>query len=432
LKSKYSKSDELLERALKVTPLGSQTFSKSYRYFCNGNSPLFLEKGKGCYVWDADGNKYIDFICALGPVTVGYNNKRVNQAVIRQMKKGVSFSQPVEITIKLAEKLKQILPCSEMVRFVKNGSDATASAVRLARAYTGKDVILCSGYHGMHDWYISSTVNNAGIPKEIGQMTKQFEYNDLKDLIKLFEEYKGKVAAVIMEPIQGDGPKEKYLEEVKRITHENEALLIFDEVVSGFRYALGGASELFGVTPDLGAYGKGIANGFPLSAVAGKREVLDLISQKTVFISTTFGEETLSIAAALETINILEQPRVFENLRKLGNIMIDGMNKLILQKGLKGIMKTTGISPHGGLIFNGVKSLDYLDITSVFQQEMVKNGILTFGVTNLNTSHTEKEVFKYLKALENSCDAIMSAIEKDSIDGILKGEKIKPVFRRNI
>jgi glutamate-1-semialdehyde 2,1-aminomutase len=432
VQDKYIKSNELLERALKVTPLGAQTFSKSYRYYCRGNSPLYLERGKGCYVWDVDGNRYIDFICALGAVSVGYDDERVNQAVLKQMEKGVSFSQPVEIVIQLAEKLTQILPCAEMVRFVKNGSDATASAVRLARAFTGRDIILCCGYHGMHDWYISSTVNHAGIPEEISRMTLPFKYNDLGDLKKTFQEHSGKIAAVIMEPLQGNGPEEGYLQEVKRLTHENGAVLIFDEVVSGFRYALGGASELFGVTPDLAAYGKGLANGFPLSVVVGKREILELIAKKPVFISTTFGDEAASIAAALETIKILEQPGVFVKTRALGKMLMEQLNQLIVRKGLADIIKIMGLAPHGILSFNGQKSLDYLDIASVFQQEMVDHGILTLSATNLNTCHTDQEIYDYINTADKAFDQVSRALEQDSTDGILIGRKIDPVFRRNI
>ncbi len=432
MKNQYRKSNELLERGLKVTPLAAQTFSKSYRYHTSGNAPLFLERGEGCYVWDVDGNRYIDFICALGPVTVGYNDERVNAAVIRQLGKGVSFSQPVELSIELAEKLTQILPCAEMVRFVKNGSDATSAAVRLARAYTERDIILCCGYHGMHDWYIGSTVNHAGIPEAVRELTQPFKYNDIKDLEGMFEKYSGRVAAVIMEPLQGDGPFEGYLQAVKKCTHDNGAVLIFDEVVSGFRYALGGASELYGVVPDMGAYGKGIANGLPLSLVAGKREILEFIANQAVFISTTFGGEALSLAAALETIKILEQPEVYDNFRKLGDIMAAGSKRLIEEKGLEDIVRVTGISPHGGLAFKGVNSLDSLDVTSLFQQEMVNHGILTYSITNLNTSHTEKEICKYLEAAETAFDAIAQAVEKDSLDGMLKGKKIEPVFRRNL
>jgi glutamate-1-semialdehyde 2,1-aminomutase len=428
----YTKSRELLERALKVTPLGAQTFSKSYRYFPGEETPFFLERGEGCRVWDVDGNCFVDYICALGPVTVGYHDERVDRAVIQQLAKGVSFSQPSPLAIDLAEKLTQIIPCAEMVRFVKNGSDATSAAVRLARAYTERDIILCCGYHGMQDWYIATTGNNAGIPAVLSDLTRKFVYNDLEDLKQRFREYPGQVAAIIMEPLQGDGPGEGYLEAVKDLAHENGALLIFDEVVSGFRYALGGASELYGVTPDLASYGKGMANGLPLSAVTGRRDILELIGEKAVFISTTFGGEMLSIAAAMATIGILEKPGVYETMRTLGNQLKDGLQGLIKQRNLGNVVCVSGVSPHNGLKFFNFGSLDYLDYTSIFQQKMIEEGILTYSIINLNTSHTEREIEQYLGAAAKAFDAIQKAVHADSTAGILKGRKIEPIFRRNL
>lgn len=429
--NRYMKSHELLDRARKVTPLGSQTYSKSYRYFCEGNSPAFLEKGNGCCVWDVDGNKYIDFICALGPVTVGYNDQRINEAVIEQIKKGISFSMATALEVELAEKLTQILPCAEMVRFVKNGSDATTAAIRLARAYTNREYIAMSGYHGMHDWSIGTTANNKGVPKQVCELTGTFEYNNAESLKRLFEEHSGQIAAVILEPIQGNGPKEGFLEEIKSIAQANGALLIFDEVVSGFRYALGGATELYNVTPDLAAFGKGMGNGLPISVVAGKKDIMELI-EHGVFISTTFGGEAASLAGAIETIKILEQPGTYEHIWKLGKQMLDGLKALIEKYNLGGVITVSGLPPHGGVSFDGKGSLDYLDINSIYQQNMINSGILTVGINNINLSHTENEISSFLEAAETAMAAIASAIAADSLEGILLGGKVNPVFKRNI
>lgn len=431
--SKYAKNMDLLERAKAATPVGAQTYSKSYRYFCQGNSPLFLEKGEGCYVWDVDGNKFVDFICALGAVTVGYNNKRINEAVIKQLSNGISFSQPTEKTIELCEKLIQIIPCAEMVRVVKNGSDATTAAVRLARAYTGRDMVAICGYHGIHDWYIGSTPNNAGVPKDVSALSKTFDYNYIDSLQKLFDEYPNKFAAVIMEPIQSNGPREGYLQQVKDLAHKNGAVLIFDEVVSGFRYALGGAQELYNVVPDMAAVGKGIANGLSVSAVVGKKELIEQIETKKVFISVTYGDEALSVVSALETINILQEPGVYDHFWKIGNIKLEGLKKLIEKYGLGEVMSISGLAPHAGLSYEGVGSLDYLDVQSVFQEKMIENGILTFGaIDNVCVSHTEKEAQMYLQAAELGMEAVKKAIAQDSTKGILKGQKVDPVFKRNI
>nr|WP_320026569.1 aspartate aminotransferase family protein [uncultured Acetobacterium sp.] len=427
--NKYKKSIELLKKARELTPLGAQTYSRSFRYYGEGYGPSFIERGKGSRVWDIDGNEYIDFVCALGPITIGYNDERVNEAIIKQLEKGIIFSQPSPISIELAEKLVEIIPCAEMVRFVKNGSDATEAAVRLARAYTGKDIIVVCGYHGMHDWYIGSTANHRGIPEQIRQLTKNVDYNNIDALEQLLCEYKGQIAGIILEPIQGNGPDEGYLQKLREITQKNSVVLIFDEVVSGFRYVLGGASELYNVSPDLIAFGKGMANGMPISAVAGKKEIVDLISEG-VFVSTTFGDETLSMAAALKTIEILVAEKAFDKFWSLGKQMQEGIQRLILKNGLEEVLVTHGLAPHQGLVFNGINDLSYLEINSIFQQKMLTDGILSLGINNINLSHSKDEIEAYLTVADMGMCDIKKAIENNSTKNILKGGKIDPIFKR--
>lgn len=427
----YDKSNQLLERAVKVTPLGAQTYSKSYRYYCEGNAPAFIDKGEGCYLFDVDGNKFIDFVCALGPITIGYNNEDINNAVKNQLDKGISFSLQSPLEVELAEKLIDIIPCAEMVRFVKNGGDATTSAIRLARAFTGRDLVAMSGYHGMHDWSIGASENNRGVPEDVAKLTKTFEYNNIHSLKELFEKYPNEIAAVILEPIQANGPKGGFLEEVRELANEYGAVLIFDEVVSGFRYALGGASELYGVVPDMAAFGKGMGNGLPISAVAGKREIMELISEG-VFVSTTFGGEALSMAGSLAALKILEGDGVYQHIWTLGEKLKNGLEELVDKYDLNEVIIISGLPPHCGVEFEGKGSLDYLDINSIYNQAMVRNGILTVGINNIMLSHSEKEIDLFLKAAEESMVDIKQAIEEDSIDIILKGGKVDPVFKRNI
>lgn len=427
----FDESNRLLEKALKVTPLGAQTYSKSYKYYCQGNAPIFIEKGEGCYLYDVDGNEFIDFVCALGPITIGYNIKEVNNAIIEQLNNGISFSLQHEVELKLAKKLINIIPCAEKVRFLKNGGDATTAAIRLARAFTGRDMIALSGYHGMHDWSIGASENNRGVPSEVSKLTKTFDYNDINSLKKLFEEYPNQIAAVILEPIQANGPKNGFLNEVKEITHENGAILIFDEVVSGFRYALGGASELYGVVPDLAAFGKGMGNGLPISAVAGKYELMELI-EEGVFVSTTFGGETLSLAGSLAVLDILEKNNVFEHIWNLGTLLKDGLINLVKKYDLEEVIIVSGLPPHCGVEFENYGSLDYLDFASIFNKIMIENHILTVGINNINFSHTEEEITQYLFAAECAMKEIKKAIEQDSLEGIFNGTKINPVFKRNI
>lgn len=425
----FAKSETLLFRELKVSPLAAQTYSKSYRYFCRGTAPSYMDHGEGCYIYDVDGNKFIDYVCALGPVTVGYNEPSINEAVIKQVNKFASGSLQSELEVELAEKLCEIVPCAEMVRFVKNGSDATTAAIRLARAYTGRETILMSGYHGMHDWSIGASENCKGVPKAVRELTINFVYNDLADLEAKLQE--NDAAAVILEPIQSDGPNEGYLEGVKNLAHKYGAILVFDEVVSGFRYALGGASEMFHVTPDLASFGKGMANGYAISAVAGKKELIEQIEQG-VFISTTFGGDSISMAASLATIKILEQPGFYDKLSKVGEIQRNGINELIDKYGLNDVLSVSGLPAHAGVTFEDHGSLNYLDIQSVYSQTMVQSGILVFAYYNLNGSHTEREAAQYLEATDKAFALIKRAVDNDSINDILIGGKVDPIFKRNI
>ena len=430
MNGKFKKSGELLKKALRVTPLGAQTYSRSYRYFCQGVAPSFIERGEGSHVWDADGNEFIDFILSLGAITVGYNNSEINHAILDQLKKGIIFSQPSPISVTLAEKLTKIIPSAEMVRFVKNGSDATSAAVRLARAFTSRDVIIASGYHGWQDWYIASTENHRGIPKDILKYSKSCPYNDLDALKKILKENPGQVAAMIMEPVQGNGPQAGYLEAVKDLLKQDGALLIFDEVVSGFRMGLGGAQGYYKVTPDLSSFGKGMANGMPLSCVVGRAEILKLIEQG-VFISTTFGDELLSIASALKTIEILERPGTFAHIWKLGTLWKTEVEKLIHAKTLEKYVQISGLAPHCGVEFQNTPELSYLDLQSVYQQKLLENGILSLGINNFSLSHTEDDVRKFIQAVDQAFSDLVRALDAKSVDHILLGGKIDPIFKRH-
>ncbi|MBI2113060.1 MAG: aminotransferase class III-fold pyridoxal phosphate-dependent enzyme, partial [Candidatus Wildermuthbacteria bacterium] len=258
---KFTASAKFFKEVSKIIPLASQTFSKSYLQYVPENSPLFITHGKGAYVWDVDGNKYLDFVNGLLPVVLGYQYKKVDEAVKDQLKKGITFSLPSPLEYQLAKKLTQLIPCAQMVRFGKNGSDATAGAVRLARAVTKRDRIASCGYHGWQDWYIGLNPKNAGVPQAVKNLVHKFEYNNIQSLEQLVKKYPGEFAAVIMEPMTFSKPQDRFLHRVKTIAHANGALLIFDEIITGFRFGLGGAQEYFRVIPDLATFGKSMANG---------------------------------------------------------------------------------------------------------------------------------------------------------------------------
>ncbi len=235
---------------------------------------MYAAKAKGSEIWDVDGNCYINLVSALASVTLGYSDRGLEKAVKKQLKLGVSMSLPGILEAEVAELITEMVPSVEMVRFGKNGTDATSAAIRLARAYTGRDHIIVCGYHGWQDWYIGSTTRDKGVPHLVSSLTHKFEYNNINSLENILREHEGKVAAVIMEPMNVTYPEPGFLEKVKKMTHNAGALLVFDETITGFRYARGGAQDLFGVVPDLSTFGKGLANGFPLSAVGGRREIM--------------------------------------------------------------------------------------------------------------------------------------------------------------
>lgn len=427
LKHRYKKSEELLERACKTIPLGSQTFSKSKTQYPFGVSPYFISKAKGAYVWDVDGNKYIDFINSLCSITLGYNDPDVVKAVEKQLKIGTIFSLPHELEFLVAEKLCEMIPCAEMVRFGKNGSDATSGAIRIARAYTGKDYVLVCGYHGWQDWYIGSTTRDLGVPDAVKELTHKFNYNDINSLELKFEELKGKVAAVILEPLNTTPPKDNFLEKVKDITHKNGAVLIFDETITGFRYANGGAQEYFGVIPDLATFGKGLANGYPVSAVAGKKEIMKLMED--IFFSFTFGGETLSLAASLAVLQKLKREPVVAKLQSTGQMLIDKLQNLIKKHQLEYIFGVTGLPAWSFLTIKDSEMHTVWQLKTLYMQEMLANGILIYGTHNISYAHTATHVDILIKNYEKYFIKVKEIEIKNNLNEHLHCEPLVPLFK---
>lgn len=426
----YSISAAWLARAKQIIPSASQTYSKSYRYYCEGQAPAFIDRAEGAYVWDLDGNRYTDFIMALGPITLGYNDPLVNEAVRKQLDKGIIFSMPTTLEVELAERLCEIIPCAEMVRFVKNGSDATSAAVRLARAHTGKDLILACGYHGMQDWYIGSSENNLGVPESVQALIKSFPYNDADALEDMLKQYADHAAAVIMEPVRVEEPKPGYLQAVRELATRYGVLLIFDEVVTGFRLALGGAQALYGVTPDLAAFGKGIANGMPLSVVVGRADLMQLIDEGA-FISVTFGGEALSLAAALVTLDQLEKRDAFRHTWSLGEAMTAGMKELVKKHGMDDMAVVTGTRIMPALFFKPWNDTPANDILALFQQEVISRGVLFLGVNYFCASHTMADIQHALDAFDAGFSRLEEVRQGRPLAELLKGETYRPVFKRN-
>lgn len=424
---KFIKSNLLFQKVKEVIPLASQTFSKSYLLYVKGVAPLFITRGKGCRVWDVDGNMYIDFINGLLPIVLGYQYKEVDDAIKAQLKKGITYSLASTLEFELAQVLKKHIPCAEMVRFGKNGSDVTTGAVRLARAVTGRDHVAVCGYHGWHDWYIGSTARKLGVPKSTQAMTHRFQYNDIISLERIFKKYKNKMSAVIMEAMNIEEPKNNFLQKVKTLTHRHGALLIFDEVITGFRYHLGGAQKLFGVIPDLATFGKAMANGMPISALVGKKKYMKRIED--IFYSFTFGGECLSLAAALATISVMERKKVIPYLWKLGKYIQEKTNRLISLSRLSDIMSLKGMPCWSLFDIKPVNKYTALEITSYLQQELIQRGFLWEGSHNISFNHTIKEADALLRAYEEIFPKLKVLIENGRLREHLLGQPISDIFK---
>ncbi len=441
-KPNIKNSNRLYNKAIKIVPSGSQTFSKGVTQFTEGFAPKYLDRGKGAYVWDLDDNKYLDYVMGCHPLILGYSDNDVNKAVIRQLKKGSTFSLMNELEYSVSKKLIDIIPSAEMVRFGKNGADATTIGVRVARAATNRDHIAYCGYHGWHDWFIANTDLNQGIPEFNKKLAHSFNYNDLDSLEKIFKKYPDEIAIVIMEPVSVSAPKcycnkkscgnkcqNNFLHEVQKMAKHYGALLMFDEIISGFRFSLGGAQELFGVTPDLSSFAKAISNAVPLSAIVGKKEYMKLLDK--TFFSFTYGGDCIGLAAADVCIPKMQKYKVADHLNKVGKILKDGINNSILDHDLIDYVECIGFPCRSVLAVKGNKKYSDLQLKTYIQQELIRRGILWAAYHAISWSHKKKDVIKTV----NAFDEIFSSLKKivhsgKNISNYLEGKTVQPVFRQ--
>jgi glutamate-1-semialdehyde aminotransferase len=419
---------EWLERAQRTVPGASQTFSKGANQFVRGASPLFLERASGARVWDVDGHEYLDFTMGLCAVTLGYADPDVNAAVAAQLERGVIFTLPHPLEAETAETLCRLIPCAEMVRFGKNGSDATSGAVRLARAFTGRDVVAACGYHGWQDWYIGTTPRSLGVPKAVRELTRTFVYNRIETLEQVFDEHPGQVAAVIMEPVGIEAPRAGFLEAVRALATRHGALLVFDEIVTGFRLALGGAQEYFGVVPDLACFGKGMSNGFPLAALVGRRDVMRLLED--VFFSFTAGGEVASLTACVATIQKMQAAGVIAHLWRHGARLRDEVNRLSRAAGTERAIRCAGLGPRSVVSFTHPDGEPWWELKSLFLQECVRRGVLFSGAHNMALAHGAAEVDTACAVYAEVFPVVASAIGGGDVAARLEGPPVEPVFRK--
>lgn len=427
MNSRYLKSVEFLIQSEKVIPFASQTFSKSKYQYPSGASPLFLTKGKGCEVWDIDGNRYIDFVSNLASITIGYSDRKQNRAVQKQLKKGIGLSLPSPLETQVAEKIVTLIPSVEMVRFGKNGSDATSAAIRLARAYTGRNHVLVCGYHGWQDWFIGSTSRGKGVPQAVKNLTHTFIYNDLKSLQHLFSEFSGDVAAVILEPMNIEWPKNDFLQKVISTCEKEGAVCVFDETITGFRFSKGGAQSLFNVRPHLSTFGKGIANGFPLSAIGGRREIM--MEMEEIFFSGTFGGELASLAAANYVLDLHLDNEISPILERKGEEFDELVNQSIKDARMEEFVCTTGHNSWKFLHWRGNHTVESSVIRQLFMQEIFKRGLLTLSTHNINMSHKSRLLNIAADVYFDVFGRIRKSIDDENTLQLLEAPLLSPLFK---
>lgn len=423
----YTASNQLRDRACKVIPLGSQTFSKCHIQYPQDNAPLFLTHGDGGRVWDVDGNEYVDLVCGLLPVVLGYRDPDVDAAIREQLACGITLSLPSPLETRLAEMLIDIIPCAQSVRFGKNGTDATSAAVRLARAFTGRDKIMVCGYHGWQDWYIGSTSRDKGVPKAVRDLTFPVAFNDLDAVRSLLAQHPGEFAALLMEPMNATDPQAGYLDSLKELLHAHGALFMFDEIITGFRYALGGAQSYFNVTPDLASFGKAMGNGMPISAIVGREDIM--AEMEEIFFSGTFGGEALSLAASIAVIDKMKREPVIERLWQTGEFLSRESQGLFARHGLADVLSLCGKAPWKILAVKDHPKARKEAIKTCLAQAMFKRGTLLLASHNVCYAHGAADLSRVLKAYDESLAHVASELETDRLEERLGIPPIMPVFR---
>lgn len=418
------KSDEYYKIALDLIPAQTQTLAKGTGQNIKGVAPKYLLRGKGSHVWDVDGNEFIDYTMGVGPLSLGYSYDVVDEAIKDQLKDGITFSLTHPLEVEVAQLINKVVPNAESIRYSRGGADVVSGAVRVARAYTGRNKVLCCGYHGWHDWYIAVTDRNKGIPQAIQDLTFTFNYNDIQSVIDSIDE---DTACVVLEPYVFEAPKDNFLQKLRDVCTKNGTLLVFDEMWSGFRISIGGAQEYFGVKADLACFSKAVANGMPLSVLTGKKEIMSVL-EKDVFFFNTFGGEALSLAAAKATINEMIEKNVPAQLAKQGNKLKVGYNKISEELGMD-YTKCSGFDCRTIMTFDA-SAANPLKMKSLVQQEMIKRGILWAGFHNISFSHTDEDIEYTLKVYKEVLPILKKAVEEKNVIGYLRGEPVEPVFRK--
>ncbi len=431
----FVKSHELQRKSHALIPGGAHTYAKGDDQFPE-QAPGFIVKGKGCHVWDVDGNEFIEYGMGLRSVTLGHGYPPVVEAAYRAMQDGINFTRPAPIEVECAEKVSALIDSAEMVKFAKNGSDVTTAALKLARAYTGRDMVAICYEHpffSVDDWFIGSTDMPGGIPQTVRDLTVKFHYNDLDSIRALFEKYPGRIACLFLEAERLEAPINDFLHKAQELCHANGALFILDEIITGFRYHLGGAQKLHNISPDLSTFGKAMGNGFSISALVGKKEIMELGGiqhdrERVFLLSTTYGAETHCLAAALETMNIFEREHVVEYLFCQGERLAKGIREVVTENQLEGYFGVDGKPCNLIFYTRDQDKKPSQPFRTLFMQEMVKRGIIAPSLV-VSYSHSDRDIDRTVEAVAEALIVYRKALE-EGVDKYLVGASVKPVMRK--
>ena len=431
----FDESRRLNERAHRAIPGGAHTYAKGDDQY-PAEAPLFIARGSGCRVWDVDGNEFIEYGMGLRAVTLGHGHPRVVEAAAQAMRDGTNFVRPSRLEVEAAEKVLSLVPGAEMVKFAKNGSDVTTAAVKLARAYTGRDMVAVCAEHpffSVDDWFIGSTPLDAGIPAALSRLTVKFHFNDIRSLEELFAAHPDQIACVVMEAATSVEPREAFLDQVIDLCHSRGALFVLDEMITGFRWHLGGAQAHYRIRPDLSTFGKGIANGLSLSALLGRREVMELGGlrdprPRVFLLSTTHGAESHALAAALATIAVYEEEDVVGHLRRTGEALRAGIGAVAEQLGVEKHFQVLGHPANLVFATRDAEGKPSQAFRTLFLQEVIRRGLLTPSLVVAH-AHGEEEVRRTVAAVGEALTVYGKAL-REGVEGYLAGRPVKPVFRK--
>ena len=433
---RFTLGAELSDRLHELVPGGSHTYSKGDDQF-PARSPRLMARASGAYCWDVDGNRFLDWAMGNRVMVLGHANEAVNDAVKRQLDLGVNFTRPGILEYELAEFLVDLWPVAEMVKFGKNGSDVTTAAVKLARAATGRRYVACCSDHpffSIHDWFIGTTKMRSGVLPEGHASTLTFPYNDLDAVRELFATHPGEIACLILEPVKNDEPHEGYLEGLRELTEREGAVLIFDEMISGIRFDLRGAHHRYGVYPDLATFGKAIGNGYSISVLAGRRELMELGGirhdrERVFLLSQTHGSETVGLAACLATLGERERLDVTTHIWELGARLVAGVRAIAAEEGVAEHLRMIGFDCNPQLLCTHADGSYWPELHTSFHEEAIGRGVL-MPWTSITLAHGSDELDQTFDAVRAGARKIRGALAGGAVDTSFDGPPVLPVFRR--